>query len=253
MSDGASLVSLEAQAEPAEELLRAPASGQPCVHWRLRVVEHLTARTELVHDLASPEMFELAWGGAPDAGRLAGPHPPRSRDGAHRGDADAAPRGDAGRGGGGARVRLPRRGHRRGGDHPGGRHRQRRRPLAGSRLRRRSVPRAHRRARALRGDGASAVAGPRPGRPDPLGVRHRGRAPRRDGAGDLGGLALPPGASAAGERLAHRLVADVVARSRAALRARDSRARGSRSTPSDDSVHLAAAAACGAGGRQSLL
>ena len=61
MSDGASLVSLEAQAEPAEELLRAPASGQPCVHWRLRVVEHLTARTELVHDLASPESFELAW------------------------------------------------------------------------------------------------------------------------------------------------------------------------------------------------
>jgi hypothetical protein len=69
MSDGASLVSLEAQAEPAEELLRAPASGQPCVHWRLRVVEHLTARTELVHDLASPEMFELAWGGAPGAAK----------------------------------------------------------------------------------------------------------------------------------------------------------------------------------------
>ncbi len=69
MSDGASLVSLEAQAEPAEELLRAPASGQSCVHWRLRVVEHLTARTELVHDLASPEIFELAWGGAPDGAR----------------------------------------------------------------------------------------------------------------------------------------------------------------------------------------
>jgi hypothetical protein len=69
MSDGASLVTLEAQAEPAQELLRAPASGHPCVHWRLRVVEHLTARTELVHDLASPETFELAWGGAPDAAR----------------------------------------------------------------------------------------------------------------------------------------------------------------------------------------
>jgi hypothetical protein len=69
MSDGASLVTLEAQAEPAQELLRAPASGHPCVHWRLRVVEHLTGRTELVHDLASPETFELAWGGAPDGGR----------------------------------------------------------------------------------------------------------------------------------------------------------------------------------------
>src|SRR5205814_7193639 len=55
-------VTLEARAEPADELLRAPASGAPCVHWRLRVVEHLTARTELVHDLASPEAFELAWG-----------------------------------------------------------------------------------------------------------------------------------------------------------------------------------------------
>jgi hypothetical protein len=70
MNEGSSMVTLEAQAEAAQELLRAPASGHPCVHWRLRVVEHLTARTELVHDLASPETFELAWSGAPDAGRL---------------------------------------------------------------------------------------------------------------------------------------------------------------------------------------
>lgn len=62
MTDGSSPVSLEALAQPSRDLLRAPASGQPCVHWRLRVVEHLTARTELVHDLASPEAFELAWG-----------------------------------------------------------------------------------------------------------------------------------------------------------------------------------------------
>jgi hypothetical protein len=60
---------LEALAETGGDLLRAPASGHPCVHWRLRVVEHLTARTELVHDLASPEPFELAWGGAAEAGR----------------------------------------------------------------------------------------------------------------------------------------------------------------------------------------
>ncbi len=71
MTDGASLVSLEALAEPRQELLRAPASGQPCVHWRLRVTEHLTAHTELVHDLASPETFDLAWGGAPETGRPA--------------------------------------------------------------------------------------------------------------------------------------------------------------------------------------
>jgi len=71
MTDGMSLVSLEALAQPREDLLRAPASGQPCVHWRLRVVEHLTAHTELVHDLASPETFDLAWGGAPETGRPA--------------------------------------------------------------------------------------------------------------------------------------------------------------------------------------
>ncbi len=61
-AEAAHPVSLEARAEPTAELLRAPASGAPCVHWRLRVVEHLTARTELVHDLASPDSFELAWG-----------------------------------------------------------------------------------------------------------------------------------------------------------------------------------------------
>ncbi|MES1209791.1 MAG: hypothetical protein ABUS79_27975 [Pseudomonadota bacterium] len=61
-------VSLEARVEPTAELLRAPASGLPCVYWRLRVVEHLTARSELVHDLASPDAFELAWGNS-DGGR----------------------------------------------------------------------------------------------------------------------------------------------------------------------------------------
>ncbi len=68
VNDGRSSVSLQACAEAARELLRAPASGQPCVHWRLRVVEHLTARTELVHEIASPESFDLAWGGG-DEGR----------------------------------------------------------------------------------------------------------------------------------------------------------------------------------------
>ena len=63
MNEIGSLVSLEARAEGGFELLRAPASGQPCVHWRLRVVEHLTARTELVHEIASPESFDLVWGG----------------------------------------------------------------------------------------------------------------------------------------------------------------------------------------------
>ncbi|HXJ23189.1 MAG TPA: hypothetical protein VMT03_23435 [Polyangia bacterium] len=61
-TDSTDLVTLEGRAEPTGELLRGPASGLPCVHWRLRVVEHLTARSELVHDLASPEPFEVAWG-----------------------------------------------------------------------------------------------------------------------------------------------------------------------------------------------
>jgi hypothetical protein len=68
MNEIGSLVSLEARAEAGFELLAAPASGQPCVHWRLRVVEHLTARTELVHELASPESFNLVWGGASGQG-----------------------------------------------------------------------------------------------------------------------------------------------------------------------------------------
>jgi hypothetical protein len=88
MNEIGSLVSLEARAEAGFELLRAPASGRPCVHWRLRVVEHLTARTELVHEIASPESFDLVWGG--DAGTSSpssplspwpashlAPHPPR--------------------------------------------------------------------------------------------------------------------------------------------------------------------------------
>jgi hypothetical protein len=81
MNEIGSLVRLEARAEAGFELLRAPASGQPCVHWRLRVVEHLTARTELVHEIASPEPFDLVWGG--DAGSPAlspsQPAPPSPR------------------------------------------------------------------------------------------------------------------------------------------------------------------------------
>jgi hypothetical protein len=55
-------VSLEARAEPGLDAVRSPVTGQPCVYWRLRVVEHLTARSELVHELASSEPFDLVWG-----------------------------------------------------------------------------------------------------------------------------------------------------------------------------------------------
>jgi hypothetical protein len=59
-------VRFEATACAGPELVRSPVSGQPCVHWRLRIVEHLTSRTQLVHELASTEAFELAWGGRED-------------------------------------------------------------------------------------------------------------------------------------------------------------------------------------------
>jgi hypothetical protein len=63
-------VQLSARAEPGAELLRSPVTGQVCVYWRLRIVEHLTARSELVHEIASSEPFKLVWGDGPD-GRAA--------------------------------------------------------------------------------------------------------------------------------------------------------------------------------------
>lgn len=43
----------------ASEPLRAPASGLPCVHWRLRIVQTMGPGVELVHDVTAPEPFEL--------------------------------------------------------------------------------------------------------------------------------------------------------------------------------------------------
>jgi hypothetical protein len=62
-----SSVSFEGTVLAGSDLLRSPVSGQPCVHWRLRIVERLTPRTQLVHELASSEPFQLAWAGAPGA------------------------------------------------------------------------------------------------------------------------------------------------------------------------------------------
>jgi hypothetical protein len=66
-----SAVQLVARAEPGAELLRSPVTGQPCVYWRLHIVEHLTARSELVHEIASPEPFTLVWGEGAADGRAA--------------------------------------------------------------------------------------------------------------------------------------------------------------------------------------
>jgi hypothetical protein len=67
-NSASSWVSFAARAEPGLDPLRSPVTGQACVHWRLRIVEHLTARSALVHEVASPESFELAWGSL-DGGR----------------------------------------------------------------------------------------------------------------------------------------------------------------------------------------
>jgi hypothetical protein len=57
---------LQGHLEPVGELLRAPASGVPCVHWRLRIFEHLAPGLEFVHDVQSPEPVELAWRREPE-------------------------------------------------------------------------------------------------------------------------------------------------------------------------------------------
>jgi hypothetical protein len=46
---------------PVGEALRAPASGVPCAHWRLRIFEHVAPGLEFVHEVTSPEPMEIAY------------------------------------------------------------------------------------------------------------------------------------------------------------------------------------------------
>jgi hypothetical protein len=55
-------VSFEALASAGAVLLRSPVSGQACVYWRVRISQRLTDRSQLVHEIASEEAFELRWG-----------------------------------------------------------------------------------------------------------------------------------------------------------------------------------------------
>jgi hypothetical protein len=57
---------LEARAESVGEPLRAPASGTPCAHWRLRIFEHVCHGMEFVHEVVSPEPIDLVWQREPD-------------------------------------------------------------------------------------------------------------------------------------------------------------------------------------------
>ena len=54
-------VSFEGTIAAGSELLRSPVSGLACVHWRLRITQHITARMQLVHEVASPDAFEVHW------------------------------------------------------------------------------------------------------------------------------------------------------------------------------------------------
>jgi hypothetical protein len=71
---GRSAVSFEARVSPrGGVVLRSPVSGAACVYWRVRVVEQIDARLHLVHEIASPEAFDLIRSGA--AAEAAGPSP----------------------------------------------------------------------------------------------------------------------------------------------------------------------------------
>ncbi|MCG5055599.1 MAG: hypothetical protein KA712_21790 [Myxococcales bacterium] len=51
-------------AVPATQLLKAPASRTPCVHWRLRVTEVMPSNV-FVHDLVSDEAFDVEFRDSP--------------------------------------------------------------------------------------------------------------------------------------------------------------------------------------------
>jgi len=51
-----------AQVESGADPVRSPVTDQPCVYWRLRIVERLTAGSQLVHEMASEQAFRLLWG-----------------------------------------------------------------------------------------------------------------------------------------------------------------------------------------------
>jgi hypothetical protein len=54
-------IKVRGTAEGAEELLRAPASGAACVHWRLRIFVTLASSMELVHEEIAGEPFQILW------------------------------------------------------------------------------------------------------------------------------------------------------------------------------------------------
>jgi hypothetical protein len=58
-AEGVRPVALRGEAAVPEEVLRAPASGLPCVYWRLRVFELVAPGVEFVHEAASDAPVDL--------------------------------------------------------------------------------------------------------------------------------------------------------------------------------------------------
>lgn len=63
LDSGPSPVTFDGEARAGASLLRSPASGQMCVYWRVRIAQRLTDRSQLVHEIASEESFEVGWRG----------------------------------------------------------------------------------------------------------------------------------------------------------------------------------------------
>ncbi len=59
------ITTLRGQVGASGDLLASPASGAPCVHWRLRIFERIAPTMELVHEALAPEPFELRWSADP--------------------------------------------------------------------------------------------------------------------------------------------------------------------------------------------
>jgi len=67
-------VAFQGTVHAGSELLRSPVSGLACVHWRLRITQYIAPRMQLVHEVASPDAFEIHW--PRTAGEGQAPQPP---------------------------------------------------------------------------------------------------------------------------------------------------------------------------------
>ena len=186
-------VRFSARVEPGVEPVRSPVTDQPCAYWRLRIVERLTAGSQLVHEMASGQAFRLVWGARdrapvrirvePDAARIEAP-PVLHRPGSPGALAVARAFGFPGVLSVEEIARPLRRRDRGGGD------------AVRSAPRGRAVSHGRARARAVRGDADRGRRDARAGAAA-VGGRHGGGVPGRHRPRDLGRVALsrapPPG------------------------------------------------------------